>query len=171
MPADPVPHPPPEPSARDLKELRELMSKVTPGPWKSSRARKASNFGGYQSLVFGLEVARVAAVNGGNSDTPEVAETNAALIVALRNAAPALIDELTAARADLARLREDLDNKDAALRQIARGAPKKQPKQQHEWASGYDCAHFALAEIARAALALPRDAAGKRKDGEHGWQM
>jgi hypothetical protein len=85
----------------DTERLRELLGKATPPPWKA----------------FGTAV-HVGRPNTTESDgkpawggfdlrhTPR-AEANAALIAELRNQAPALLDALTAAEAQVAELRAE----------------------------------------------------------------
>ena len=69
------------------------MTKHTPEPWTTNGARKASNFGQYEAFITGPEVARVATVQGGNVDTRESTEANAARIVACVNACAGLNPE------------------------------------------------------------------------------
>lgn len=60
----------------------------TPGPWKASRARKSSNFGGWVAFVqyvtgsAATGAVTIAKVTGGPTDDRHVAEVNARFIAA-----------------------------------------------------------------------------------------
>jgi hypothetical protein len=84
-----------------LSELRRMLAEATPGPWRQNpygviwidepTIRRA---GGRW-----LARAQIASVTGIPDDLPDThVSDNAALIVALRNAAPALLDVVEAAR-------------------------------------------------------------------------
>jgi len=69
------------PPAHSPSPTTAAGSSFTPGPWSASkRATRSSNFGDHFCLVHGPDVARVAKVQGGNTDDPRVAEANARLI-------------------------------------------------------------------------------------------
>ena len=102
--------------AKTIEELRGLLAKATPGPWKNHLVDDttivASN---------GFEIGTTwpgGSVYNGFVDPAEQHEINAALIVAMRNAIPALLDAASRAREDA--LREaaallDLTNGDILL--------------------------------------------------------
>jgi hypothetical protein len=87
-----------------IAELRELLAKATPGPWREDKARgfwfiAPHPKGGWWNVgdcTYGR-------ARGGLAPTPLRAEANAALIVALVNAAPTLLaalEKMTETRAD-----------------------------------------------------------------------
>lgn len=89
-----------------IDELRRLLAKATPGPWKNHLVDDttivASN---------GFEIGTTwpgGSVYNGFVDPAEQHEINAALIVAMRNALPALLDRLEKAEGELAEAREDV---------------------------------------------------------------
>jgi len=89
-----------------IEELRGLLAKATPGPWKNHLVDDttivASN---------GFEIGTTwpgGSVYNGFVDPAEQHEINAALIVAMRNALPALLDRLEKAEGELAEAREDV---------------------------------------------------------------
>ena len=84
-----------------IEELRGLLAKATPGPWKNHLVDDttivASN---------GFEIGTTwpgGSVYNGFVDPAEQHEINAALIVAMRNAIPALLDAASRAREDALR--------------------------------------------------------------------
>ena len=87
--------------AKKIEELRGLLAKATPGPWKNHLVDDttivASN---------GFEIGTTwpgGSVYNGFVDPAEQHEINAALIVAMRNAIPALLDAASRAREDALR--------------------------------------------------------------------
>jgi hypothetical protein len=81
MPADPI----------DLDHLRRLLASATPGLWETARD---------PYRVHDAE---------GEAIADTWSPSDAALIAALRNAAPTLIDEVERLRAEVARIREAAD--------------------------------------------------------------
>lgn len=89
-----------------IEELRGLLAKATPGPWKNHLVDDttivASN---------GFEIGTTwpgGSVYNGFVDPAEQHEINAALIVAAINALPALLDRLEKAEGELAEARENV---------------------------------------------------------------
>ena len=98
--------------AKTIEELRGLLAKATPGPWKNHLVDDttivASN---------GFEIGTTwpgGSVYNGFVDPAEQHEINAALIVAMRNALPALLDLAPKALATLSLAGEDARPEDRA---------------------------------------------------------
>ena len=98
--------------AKKIEELRGLLAKATPGPWKNHLVDDttivASN---------GFEIGTTwpgGSVYNGFVDPAEQHEINAALIVAMRNALPALLDLAPKALATLSLAGEDARPEDRA---------------------------------------------------------
>lgn len=89
----------------DLDELERLEREATPGPWDLKGrclgynifAERAIDLSGGFDAVHGLPLFRI-------SELDRDGESNLDLLIALRNAAPAMIAELRAARARIAEL-------------------------------------------------------------------
>lgn len=84
----------------DTQRLRELLAEATPGPW--------STYDAYHIGSNNIRLFHTSYYIGsiGNSDATKVQnEMDAELIAALRNAAPALLDELD----DLRQLKKEID--------------------------------------------------------------
>ena len=86
-----------------MPDLRQLLDAATPGPWLFSPGSPyASDDDGYQATVLADNDAdtetTLVAVCWASEDEPGPADRDAALIVALRNAAPALLAVVDAAR-------------------------------------------------------------------------
>ena len=87
----------------NLEELKRLLAEATPGPWKAEPRR----------LVVGDQLGPLMSYLAGDRATTEGMTVSLgserlvdhALVAALRNAAPALIEELKAAREDAVRYR------------------------------------------------------------------
>lgn len=75
----------------DIAKLRELEKSATPGPWQVGEENES------RAEIFARRV--IATVHRDRFGAPR--PDDASLIVAARNALPALLDELEAARADL----------------------------------------------------------------------
>lgn len=99
----------------DPARLRELHEAATPGPWVSIGTDPAEGGDWFwikappSPLMRGF-THEIGVMNGSQSDP--VRQANAALIAALRNAAPALLamaDENAALKAEVARLRDALE--------------------------------------------------------------
>lgn len=69
----------------DIATLRKLLAEATPGPWDEDTC-----------------LIQACAFSGGHAHAEFIEPTDATLIVALRNAAPALLDELERLRAEAA---------------------------------------------------------------------
>lgn len=98
----------------NLEELERLLAKATPGEWVFDETVTTQVDLPCVSDQFRLIVAEM--LDDGR--TVEECEHNAALIVALRNAAPSLIAtarEVEGLRAEVARLREDAERWQALL--------------------------------------------------------
>ncbi|MEQ1891057.1 MAG: hypothetical protein ABL998_00825 [Planctomycetota bacterium] len=91
----------------DLDALDRLIAAATPGPWAWD---EPSNWAGLSARVMVTEPSYglVATVDIAGWRPRKIGTNNAALIVALSNAAPALLAELRAARAELDALRTRL---------------------------------------------------------------
>jgi hypothetical protein len=85
----------------NTERLRELLDKATLGPWEADRAVV------YVGRQGDLGVDGHPAWGGFDLRYVPRAEANAALIAELRNQAPALLDALTAAEAQVAELRAE----------------------------------------------------------------
>src|SRR5690554_6617443 len=86
------------PMPLDLDKLERLEREATPGPWRLKRRAFEYNifavvidFSSDLEAVHGLNLCRI-------SELDRDGESNLDLLIALRNAAPALIAELRAAR-------------------------------------------------------------------------
>lgn len=95
------------------KELRRLMDEATPGPWTTWHNGHYWEIGTEADAWFGQQIGDMCASehmyrSPSDGDFEDHSEANAALIVAMHNALPALLSEAEEA----ARLREEL----AALR-------------------------------------------------------
>ena len=102
----------------DLDKLERLEREATPGPWRLKRRAFEYNifavvidFSSDLEAVHGLNLCRI-------SELDRDGESNLDLLIALRNAAPALIAELRAARERIAEL-EDPSKVDPDLLQMA----------------------------------------------------
>lgn len=99
-------HQPTPPQPVDIARLRELLAKATPGPWGVERTDKDNWIGPMRRSGDG-KVAEIVCDTDRNGLYPEYLQrndANADLIAALRNAAPALLDELERLRKDSAEL-------------------------------------------------------------------
>jgi hypothetical protein len=105
----------------DTEELRAILAKATPGEWLYDP--NDPYMGEYEGWIFSGPIGIVEAQNS----------VNAAAIVALHNAAPAMLDEIDALRAENARLRlaltplakraDDADAEEARLAGLAGLSP------------------------------------------------
>lgn len=92
----------PSPQPVDIARLRELLAKATPGPWDTHDMEGSNNT---RLFYVGYYIGSI-----GNSDAPKVQnEIDADLIAALRNDAPALLDELERLRDDCAEKQEQIE--------------------------------------------------------------
>jgi hypothetical protein len=103
--ADPTPDP-------DLAALRALLDAMTPGPWRECRANESNcSCGLVRSLPADAIVATVMVREewaGGSDGTCNRADARG--IAALRNAAEALLARCEAAEAEVARLRQQIED-------------------------------------------------------------
>lgn len=76
----------------DIDELERLDKEATPGPWKDVLTQA-----GIRHIEPGEWSKEICALYGGSHDTGDI--ENSSLIVAIRNALPAIIAELKAGRA------------------------------------------------------------------------
>jgi len=77
----------------DIEQLRNLLAAATPGTWKS---QNYSNYAGWS--IWAPDEAGCIAERWYATGTQDPIPRNDLLIAALHNAAPALLDELEAAR-------------------------------------------------------------------------
>jgi predicted nuclease with TOPRIM domain len=91
-----------EKAMSDIADLREAVAKMTEGPWKAHRPRVRWR------IVSTVHNWLVFDDGAGWHD-----QQDAAGVVALRNAAPALLDELEAARSEIAALRQKCEHAEA----------------------------------------------------------
>jgi hypothetical protein len=81
----------------DVKRLRELEAKATPGPWELRRDDDEGGYITYDIGVGGLTIARVPE-DTRDDDEIKMAAHDARLVADMRNALPALLDELESLR-------------------------------------------------------------------------
>lgn len=109
----------PNPDPQAIEDLKALLDGATPGPWFRSEDREG------RDIIAGPVVVATVGNMGCNSAYPETerrphirtAQANAALIVALVNAAPSLISkahEAEGLKAEVARLTKGAQNREAA---------------------------------------------------------
>lgn len=84
-------------SAEQVQELRELHEQATPGQWKAEDI-------GARTMAFGI----VSETGLSVVEYDFIAPRNAQFIAAIKNAAPALIEELIQLRAENALLKRSL---------------------------------------------------------------
>lgn len=102
---------PNSPAPVDIARLRELLAKATPGPWIKDRVITPS-------LVYWTVESETA--DGQISEVECIHEPDATLIAALRNEAPALLDEVTELRA---RVSSEVSIADALADQLHEDKP------------------------------------------------
>jgi hypothetical protein len=90
----------------DVKRLRELLAKATPGPWRSQRAGNAPCHGALVGQSAILELPRpyneAYIAERKLREVSLFTDDDADLIAAMRNALPDLLDEIDRLRAELA---------------------------------------------------------------------
>lgn len=89
----------------DIAALRELLAKATPGPWQAWD----------RGIGWEVHDASKNEINSGFRET--FSEADAALIAALRNAAPALLDRIETLTAENERLKGIFESANAAASQ------------------------------------------------------
>ena len=100
------------PDQVDLDALDRLIAAATPGPWTRTKPQRDAD--GWPMGV-GVAGCGPGCMIYASPPAGSFPSSDAELIAALRNAAPALIAELRAARAELARMRDVLATRDEAL--------------------------------------------------------
>lgn len=94
-----------------IEDLRELLAKATPGPWKAELARTLVHIAGAGPVCsISVSPPRVPEKHIRN-ETVRTAGANAALIVAAVNALPALLDRLTTAERERDEARAALEER------------------------------------------------------------
>ncbi len=97
------------PNPTDTARLREFLGGITKLPW-SNRGKLMLGViigGPHIEYTNGSSQAQIASVTLGDGILAEEREANAAAIIAVMNAAPAMLDELDALRARVAELEAD----------------------------------------------------------------
>tara|TARA_R110002111_G_scaffold170741_1_gene236430 strand:+ start:2498 stop:2935 length:438 start_codon:yes stop_codon:yes gene_type:complete len=138
------------PMTDTIEELERLLAAATEGHWRYSRS--ITTHDGQYDYGISSNGEKVVAEAFGRSaaGTTLPAESNAALIVALVNAAPALIASLKAVTAERDAMAEALTKIANHPLNLSRGEPND--ARQAEWESGEDYGTRRAAQVARKAL-------------------
>jgi len=123
-----------------IEELERLLGAATEGPW----SKEVNFYSNGATVIFGPKPVQVLI----SENTQFV--TDAALIVALRNAAPSLIAKLKAVTAERDAMAEALTKIANHPLNLSRGEPND--ARQAEWESGEDYGTRRAAQVARKAL-------------------
>lgn len=93
--------------AKTIEELQGLLAKATPGPWSTHLVDDTTIMSPAREVATTCDSSQTDREDGYDIEYEQM-EADAALIVAMRNALPALLDRLEKAEGELAEAREDV---------------------------------------------------------------